>query len=219
MTDVGGGFLFFQMLTKITRIDCFRHRLGLRAEIHSPKQSEMQQSCSLQSPAVFSTDMLEHQYYTPLTAKCTDAIGCITFLHNGDVHQANSLFTSLSKQLTEQLGSYIYHMRYSLIPYITELSKKEEEGHDCKSCTGSCKMKHGEQLAFLNISHADILSTLDQLNRISVTDEQKNINDKTVALHGLITAIDGMTRQLFLVDKNVLIPKIIEAQNHIHAHH
>ena len=167
----------------------------------------------------YSADMLENHYYSPLTAKCADAVKGITSLHVGDVHQTTTLFTNLSQKLVEQLGSYIYHARYSLIPYITELSNKEEDGHDCQSCSGKCKMQHGEQLAFLRIAHSEIIQTLDQLNLISVTEEQKHLNDKSVALHRLITSIDGMVRQLFSVDDTVLLPKIMAAQNNIHAHH
>ena len=180
----------------------------------------MQQEDPSQLSATELTIRLERDFYAPLAARCAAASACITLLHAGDVHQSASLFTTLSKRLIDEIGRYIYHARYSLAPYLHTLTEKDKAGHDCRSCSGSCKMQHGEQMAFLRTAHDETLETLDQLMLIMLTDGTSGGNNKAIAnLRKLVTGLDQLIRQLFQMDETVLMPGILSAQNHIHAHH
>lgn len=163
---------------------------------------------------------LEKEYYTPIEASCEKVEEYITELHEGDVHQEASLYTSLSKKLTGQVAQYIKMRRFGLLPYITELLEKEDNGHDCRSCSSSCSIRHGSQLVAVRESHQKIKETLYRVLSVATPTTYSDTRHDTAHRHlrEAMRHLNTMLAGVFFLEESLLIPKIQEAQKAIHAH-
>jgi len=144
----------------------------------------------------------------------------ITLLHNGDVHQTVTLYTTLSKKLTDQVGEYMRLRHLALVPYLQELAAKKDTGHDCRSCASSCGMRHTEQMDGIREAHTKIRTTLGLLSSIETPMAHESLHGPAYRqLHDEIDEIDTLLTALFNLENTMLLPKMAEAQKAIYAHH
>ena len=162
---------------------------------------------------------LEKEYYTRIEAHCSTAAGYISELLGTDTHQTTSLYTSLSEKLIGQVGQYIRLRRHALMPYIQELLEKEESGHDCRSCSSSCTIRHTAQISGIREAHAKMRETLGGLRSVA-SPMLEGLAEGSVRhnLNAEMTKLDTVLTALFHGEESLLIPKILEAQGAIHAH-
>lgn len=161
---------------------------------------------------------IDQAYYHRLEGLCSRAEYHIAELHAGDVHQAASLYTSLSKKLIGQIAQYVRLRRYALVPYIHELLEKEDEGHDCRDCGRSCKVRHGSQIDSIRDAHTRIKETLYRLQSVTVAIAiGTELEAPYRALRNEMMQLDTALTELFYLEECSVIPKVLEAQNAIHA--
>jgi hypothetical protein len=139
-------------------------------------------------------------------------------MHNGDVHQTASLYTILGKKLMGQIAQYVRLRRFALVPYISELIEKEDEGHDCRNCSSKCGVRHRAQIDSIRDAHTRIKETLCRLKSVTVafpagTDRETSYR----SLRAEMTQLDTTLTQLFYLEECSMIPKVLEVRTAIHA--
>lgn len=161
---------------------------------------------------------LEQAYYHRLEALCNRAEYHLAELHDGDVHQTASLYTSLSKKLIGQIAQYVRLRRFALVPYINELLEKEDDGHDCRSCSGNCKVRHTAQVESIRDAHNRIKETLYRLQSVTTSILPGSAQHPPYrSLRTEMMQLDTTLTELFYLEECSLIPKVLEAQTAIHA--
>jgi hypothetical protein len=164
-------------------------------------------------------EYLEKEYYKPVEHLCSRITDTIVAIHGGDQEQAASLYTSLSKKLVDQVTRYVRLRRLSLVPYLTELVEKEENGHDCRSCSTSCTIRHSSQIADIHEAHKQIRETLGLLRAIEAPIACENAPvPLECQLRKLIANMDEELSELLYLEETALVPKITDAQKAIYAH-
>lgn len=135
------------------------------------------------------------------------------------MHQAASLYTSLSRKLTGQVKQYIRLCRIALLPYILELLDKEDAGHDCRNCASSCTIRHTAQIWGIKDAHTQMTGTLQRLQAVAMPVHHESLHaDEYRMLRSEMLHLDKTLKTLFGLDESSLIPKVMEAQKNIHAH-
>jgi hypothetical protein len=163
-------------------------------------------------------EKLDNEFYHTIEKLCAVAKKQAIRLSELEVRQATSQYISLCTKLIEEIESYINYRKQELIPYVQELSGKEENGHDCTSCTGNCKMPHSFALSQLKESHTHIKDTLQRLQMAVLPLYSETIYpDAYRVLRNHMALIENNLTELFFFEESFLIPKITEAQKNIHA--
>jgi hypothetical protein len=162
---------------------------------------------------------LEAEYYTKLESLCERAEYHLADLSKDDEPGGESLYNSLSKKLIGQVGQYVRLRRFGLAPYIQELVRKEDIGHDCRSCSDSCVTRHRAQITGIKEGHNRIKEALYRLQSIAPpmysAPQQDNVYR---SLRADLMQLDTALTELFYLEESSLIPKVMEAQKAIHAH-
>ncbi len=162
---------------------------------------------------------LEKDYYDTILHQCKNAARLLSELQQSEVSPATTLYLSLATKLLDQVQDFLTMRTAVLLPYVAELFTKDVEGHDCNNCSGNCGMKHAAQLMGLKESHQRIKEILYRLQMVAMplytATEYPNAYKM---LRNEMMLIDTALTELFYVEEAMLVPKILEAQNHIHAH-
>jgi hypothetical protein len=164
-------------------------------------------------------DQLETDYYTVIEKLCSNASIYASELQETEEHQSTSLYLNLSRKLIEEILHYIRLRKNSLLPYIHQLLYKEEEGHDCKNCSASCAMQHDAQLAALKESNTKMKELLYRLQLVSLPlyfDHEYPDNYKKLRTEIMI--IDTTITELFYLEQDIMLPKILESRQNINAY-
>lgn len=162
---------------------------------------------------------LDTEYYAHIILLCDRALLHIAELHDGDVHQTASLYTSLSKKLIGQVEQYVRLRRYALLPYLIELMDKEDAGHDCRDCGSSCTIRHSAQIVGITRAHNKIKETLYRVQSVAIPLLTPAVHAEAyLALRNDMMQLDTQLTHLFYLEETCLMPAIIEAQKNIHAH-
>jgi len=156
---------------------------------------------------------LDNKFYSRIQVLCEEVTLNITNLHDGDVHQTASLYTSLAKRLIEQIAEYLNTNRNVLMPYIEKLAVKEDEKHENTSASDFYQIDYGIQVNRIRTDHQAIRKTLDDLKSIILPIKHSSLH--TTANHALRNAVGNLYElltDLFHQEDFLLIPKILEAQ-------
>lgn len=128
-------------------------------------------------------DCLQKEYYAPIGAAHAQSI---------DGGSAEVMDTVVREYLSLRLDR--------LVPYLTELSRKSTDGHNCGTCQGKCHLEHGSYISELMHSH--------DLIRKSAT------ADASEADPGRLKAL---LAESIIVESTYLIPAISKAQKTINV--
>ncbi len=162
-------------------------------------------------------NMLDAEYYDMMHRLCGNAEGYIEHLDAAtdvDTQAYNSYF----KNFRDHLLKFVETRKAVFLPYIDELYNKSATGHNCATCSGRCEVQHGIKILELNSSveqlrnvAAGLKTSLPSLNNTAFKGELKILHNEIELLHNIIN-------ELLYLESEVLIPKIKEAQNSIHAY-
>jgi hypothetical protein len=162
---------------------------------------------------------LSKDYYSIIDAMCKTAINLVDELGQDEANTSTVLYLSLCTKLLDQVSDLINLRTGILLPYVQELYTKQEEGHDCSTCAGGCSFNHTSQLIGLKESHHKIKEILYRLPMVALplySDTDYPVGYKT--LRNEMMLMDTALTELFYLEESSLIPKIMEAQKHIHAY-
>src|ERR1043165_5779723 len=110
---------------------------------------------------------------------------CIAGRNPSALARASDNYRKLSLKLTDCVLRYMRAHRLILAPYISDLLKKEEDGHDCQACGASCSVKHSYNIKCIREEHAKLHELLEQLRMENLTMYYRGAHrfDSFVRLH------------------------------------
>ena len=156
--------------------------------------------------------------YDPLDRLCDTAGKQAQKLEGLESQQTTSQYTTLCSKLIIEIMDCLKARQGTYMPYIETLAEKAKASHDCKNCSGSCKMNHDIQLIELKASHNNIKSILYRLQMVSLPLYSETIYpDAYRILRNQMALIESGLTELLFLEEHYLIPKVIEAQNIINA--
>jgi hypothetical protein len=127
-------------------------------------------------------------------------------------------FKKKAKEAGHAFRQYIDLREEVLLPYLYELFEKKTGGHNCLNCSGNCGVQHNLKITELTRSISNIKDTIGKMSE----DLQKiKTIQKDIALKVLCTELELINNtaiELVLLEEEVLLPQIIEAQKHINAY-
>ena len=161
---------------------------------------------------------LSVECYVPLHKLCDTAGKQAQKLDGLESQQTTSQYTTLCSKLITEIIQCLVTRQDTYIPYIETLAEKAMASHDCKNCSGTCKMNHDMQLVELKASHNNIKSILYRLQMVSLPLYSETIYpDAYRILRNQMALIESSLTELLFLEEHYLIPKVIEAQNIINA--
>lgn len=161
---------------------------------------------------------LHENYYSALQQICDQAMTPAVLLHKQSQRNSTLLYASLSVKLIEQIEDLTRNRVSTIVPYLYDLARKNSEGHDCRNCTGKCRIGHADPLLSLKSSHKNIKEILYRLHTIAIPLYSDICYPEEYSdLRNNIAMIDFLLTKLFFIEEAYLIPSILNAQQTIHA--
>jgi len=163
-------------------------------------------------------EKLRDECYNSISKLCENAKKQAHKLDSLELQQSTSQYTSLCNKITDEIEQYLLDRNEKYIPYIQQLSEKATTQHNCSNCTGNCKLNHDVQLIELKASHTGIKNILYRLQMVTLPLYSETIYpDAYRILRNQMALIESNLTELYFLEENFLIPKIIEAQKIINA--
>ena len=126
---------------------------------------------------------------------------------------ATDYFSNYCRSLVALAEQHLRLSRISWVPYLLELLDKEEVGHDCRTCSSSCTIRHTAQVAGILDSHTEIKASLGLLNAITPP-SSRDAN----AQHQFVQKLADTLAATISTEEHTMIPLIRQVQEAIHAH-
>jgi hypothetical protein len=163
-------------------------------------------------------DRISMDNYDEIISLCRNTARQIEKLENAGLQHATTQYTNTCAELIEEVIRYITERKERVIPYLKELSHKAESNHDCSTCSGGCKVNHGLQLIELRASHSAMKSLLNRLQVVALPLYSDTIfPDAYRVLRNQMALIENGLTELFFVEENYLLPKVVDAQKRINV--
>ncbi len=164
-------------------------------------------------------DRLEKSHYNVVSSLCLAALKYADKLQELEARNTTSQYVVLCHKLIEEIQVYINIKREHLVPYVRSIYEKEEEGHDCKNCSGSsCSAQHEMQLNELRQSHKQLKDIINRVQMVALPLYSETMYpDVYRLLRNHMALLENSLTELSLVEETRLIPRIIEAQKKINA--
>jgi hypothetical protein len=161
---------------------------------------------------------LDSEYYDAIETLCEGAMGRANKLSELEVKQSASQYITLCNKLITEIRQYIGARKEYFLPYISELSAKDEANHNCTQCSGKCNMGHELKLAELKESHLKIKDILYRLQMASLPlYSETTYPDIYRILRNQMVLLENALTETFFIEESYLIPKVAQAQNKINA--
>jgi hypothetical protein len=182
-------------------------------------QKEMQRQY-VDTNLVQLVERLRKDSYDEVVGLCDNATKQIGRLENTGLQHATTQYTSTCGELIAEIRMYMAERKEKFIPYLQSLSEKAETNHDCSSCSGGCKINHDLQLIELKASHSGMRSILNRLQVVALPlYSDTALPDAYRVLRNQMALIENGLTELFFLEENYLLPKVVDAQKRINAGH
>lgn len=156
--------------------------------------------------------------YLELTELCDRAWQHAERLSNIEIKQQASQYISLAMGLISDVKAVIFARNDKFLPYIESLSEKVATKHDCTGCQGGCKISHDMHVMELQGSLGEIKKILDRLQIVALPLYAETMYPEEYrVLRNQMALIESTLTDLFVLESNYLVPKVIEAQKSINA--
>lgn len=163
-------------------------------------------------------DKLESDYYSAIERLGGDALRRTNQLKELEVHQSTSQYIVLCGKLVADILQYVRDRKEYFIPYLRELSAKEEANHNCGTCEGKCKVGHENKLIELKESNLKIKDILYRLQMTSLPlYSETTFPDLYRILRNQMVLLENTLTETYFIEDSYLIPKIAETQKKINA--
>jgi hypothetical protein len=109
--------------------------------------------------------------------------------------------------------------RLVLVPYISDLLHKEDEGHDCRACRGGCAMHHSERVREIETAHKYLFQDLESLKHAAMLlpEPTTDIKEFTLLRNDIYLLQEAISEVLF-IEQSALLPMMLDLQRSIGAH-
>jgi hypothetical protein len=123
------------------------------------------------------------------------------------------------KFLITEVRSYIKSRRMTYLPYVLELSRKNDTGHNCINCTGGCSMQHTARILEMASSMKKTGSVISYVQ--SELESIYNEEQLKGSLRWLSSKLEDIIDKLYNVlqyEEMKLLPGVKAVQKNINAH-
>lgn len=166
------------------------------------------------------TEYFQMNFYDVLKLLCNKAHAQADELKQTDELQFTQVYLGLCNQTLDKINKYIQDFYQYLVPYSKELHTKAVTGHNCANCKGVCDMGHNALLMQMREGHRELQTLLHEL-QMNALPLYSNLEYPAVykMLRNKMQLINMKLRELIYMEEAVLIPKLLESQKKINAHH
>lgn len=196
--------LFYQAAScfALSRLDTFTH---MNSHLHlSYADSELTELIALISESYYDRiiDLSEN------TREYLNHISGLLDVTLYQVHYAG---------IENELQQFVKLRKEIFIPYIFELFDKSTSGHNCSQCSGRCDVQHGLKTYEFNSSLQHIKQVTSSIKSGLPALVHAPYDGQVKVLHNEVNLLYNMLIDLWNIERNILLPKIEEAQKKINA--
>lgn len=124
-----------------------------------------------------------------------------------------------TKFLIKEVRSYMKIRRMTYLPYVLELSRKNDSGHDCINCSGGCHMQHTARILELASSMKKTGSVVSYVqSELEGIYKEEPLKGSLRWLSGKLEDIIDKIYNALQYEEMNLLPGIKSAQKNINAH-
>lgn len=160
---------------------------------------------------------IDSEYYEEVSRLCENTIGYLSHVSE-EIEGAADTFKESFHKIESELQSYIRIRKEVFVPYIHELSEKTATGHNCSQCSGRCDVQHNMKVMEFNTSIQHIKSIIAGMKSELPPIGSSQYQGQLKILHNEVTLLHDKLIELLYLEKEILLPKILEAQISINAH-
>ena len=158
---------------------------------------------------------INREYYEFICQLATRTSEHSSYLKLMLLEESQYAYISFGDQLIDAVNKYLSHRKNILLPYIQELSGKAATGHNCSTCSGRCEVQHGAKLIDFVVSLQDAKSVIQQL-QVSMAKHPSEDNELRI-LTSEIALLGNLLKELFVIEEDILLAKMKNAQKSINA--
>ncbi len=163
-------------------------------------------------------EKLRVEYYESIERLCTDVSEQTDKIKSLAPLKIDDAYLKQCQSVLDRIAGSLRERRDRFIPYLNGLVEKVTGDHDCANCTGSCKLNHDVQLFDLSAAVKNLKSIQSDLQLLSLPLYAETLfPDQYRILRNLLALIESDMVELFFLEENYLIPKVIEAQKAINV--
>lgn len=163
-------------------------------------------------------EILQLEYYDAINSLCTGTYKQCEKIKKIEKSGAQLQYVMQCEHILAEIEKHIKNRKDSYIPYVHELSEKVVDRHDCSTCTGKCSVNHDMRILELNATNEEMKRMLSRLQVITLPLYSETMYpDEYRLLRSNMTLLENNLTELFFLENNYLIPKIVEAQKTINA--
>ncbi|MCD6011838.1 MAG: hypothetical protein K0Q79_1700 [Flavipsychrobacter sp.] len=163
-------------------------------------------------------EKLRTECYEEMETLCNSASMQLDKLQQTGLQHSTSQYTANCRSVIADVRQIIADRKEKYIPYLQSLFAKAETNHDCGNCTGNCKLQHDLHLVELDATHTTIRKILSRLQMAGLPlYSDTAYPDMYRVLRNHIALIENCLAEIYFIEENYLLPKVIAAQKKINA--
>lgn len=164
------------------------------------------------------TEKLTVEYYESIERLCTDVYEQVERIKALDPARMNYAYLKQCHSVIDSIRETLTERRERIMPYLKSLTEKVTSGHDCGNCSNGCKVSHDMHLFDLTAAAKKLKSIQADLQLLSLPLYADTLfPDQYRVLRNLLALVESDCIELFFMEENYLIPKVIEAQKAINV--
>lgn len=163
-------------------------------------------------------EQLQSDYYDTTEALCIKASKQAEKIKTIEKSPTQLQYVLQCERIIKDIEKHMRERKLTYMPYISTLSEKVKDNHNCTNCSGNCKINHDVHVLELNVTNEELKKVMSRLHMITLPLYSETIfPDEYRLLRSNMALLETSVTELFFLENNYLIPKIIEAQKKINA--
>ena len=180
-------------------------------------------NCELSAPHPLDLqcllNRLNEEEYPYVLSLCNKVNASVKDLQLHSTREATSIYAGLCSGLSEHISKYMRMRRLVLLPYFLDLLEKEDEGHDCRICSGRCSVQHMAHIAGIRKAHGTMKDLLLQIRTTGWTLYGTfDYPESYRVLRRNMLLLDNALEEILFIEESALIPMMIDLQQKIGVH-
>jgi hypothetical protein len=164
------------------------------------------------------TEKLAAEYYESIERLCADVYEQVEKIKALDPARMNYAYLKQCYTVIDGIKQSLTERRERIIPYLMSLTEKVATGHNCGNCSNGCKVSHDMHLMDVSAAAKKLKNIQADLQLLSLPlYVDTHFPDQYRVLRNMLALVESDCIELFFMEENYLIPKVIEAQKAINV--
>ena len=162
-------------------------------------------------------DKVDREYYAPIKDLCEEALSLAMAINKkGSTQSPERIYTNFCLHLLFTIKNDITERQNVMLPAVKALFERKQDGHDCATCTGNCKLNDNVNFIPMGEANNVLLDSLCRLHKLAIpaylyTEQAANYKDLRYKMLSIYTAL----LELFFIEESALFAAIGELQEHV----